>query len=115
MTAMLGNIGVRGRLFLSFLGISGLALLGAVVALIAFKDVGSLIDRVMRERMPASLAALELSRQAERIAAATPNLTLANHDGLRGCGQALISIHRALEPIPLIGITCGVRPQGQMR
>src|SRR5262245_41146858 len=74
ITGMLGDIGVRGRLFLAFLGISGLALLGAIVALIAFNDVGSLVDRVTRERMPASLAALELSRQAERIAAAAPNL-----------------------------------------
>jgi signal transduction histidine kinase len=68
------NIGVRGRLLLAFLGICGLAVLGAVVALFAFSDVESVVDRVTQERMPASLASLELSRQAERIAAAAPSL-----------------------------------------
>jgi phosphoglycerate-specific signal transduction histidine kinase len=73
-TGVSSDIGVRGRLFLAFLGICGLAVLGAVVALFAFGDVKSVVDRVTRERMPASLASLELSRQAERIAAAAPSL-----------------------------------------
>jgi class 3 adenylate cyclase len=70
----LGNIGVRGRLFLAFLGISALAVLGAVAALIAFSEVEAVVDRITRQRVPASFAALELSRQAERIAAAAPSL-----------------------------------------
>lgn len=72
MTNLLRDIGVRGRLFLAFFGISGFALLGALAALFAFAEVGSVFDRVTRERMPASLAALELSRQTERIASAAP-------------------------------------------
>jgi class 3 adenylate cyclase len=77
MTNLLRSFGVRGRLFLAFLGISMFAVLGAGAALLAFKEVGALFDRVTRERVPASFAALELSRQAERITAATPLLLTA--------------------------------------
>src|SRR4051794_1022275 len=71
---MLRGIGVRGRLLLAFLGISGFAVLGALAALFAFGEVGKVVDHVTRERMPAGFAALELSRQAERLAAAAPLL-----------------------------------------
>ena len=49
-------------------------MLGAVAALFAFADVGAVVDRVTGERMPASLASLELSRQIERVASAAPLL-----------------------------------------
>jgi class 3 adenylate cyclase len=72
------SVGVRGRLLVAFLGISAFAVLGAVAALIAFQDVGRLFNKVATERVPASFAALELSRQAERIAATTPLLLYAS-------------------------------------
>jgi len=71
---MLRGIGVRGRLLLAFLGISGFAVVAAVTAFFAFSEVGRVFDRVTRERMPAAFAALELSRQAERVAASAPTL-----------------------------------------
>ena len=71
---MLRGIGVRGRLLLAFFGISGFAVLGAVAGLISFAQVGSTFDQVTRERMPASFAALELSRQAERLASVAPQI-----------------------------------------
>jgi signal transduction histidine kinase len=78
---MLRGIGVRGRLFLAFLGISGFAVLGAVAALFAFGEVGKVVDRVTRERVPAVVAALELSRQAERLAAAAPLMLASTTSG----------------------------------
>src|SRR5687767_10761088 len=69
---MLRGIGVRGRLLLAFLGISGFAVLGAVAGLVSFAQVASTFDRTTRERLPASFAALELSRQTERIASVAP-------------------------------------------
>jgi class 3 adenylate cyclase len=68
------NIGVRGRLLLAFAGISALAALGAVAALLAFADVGAVFERITRERVPTTLAALDLSRQAERIASLAPRI-----------------------------------------
>ncbi len=70
MGSLLSNFGVGVRLLLAFLGISMFAVIGAVAALIAFAEVRSLVDELTRERVPASFAALELSRQAERIASA---------------------------------------------
>ena len=74
MTNLLRGMGVRGRLLLAFFGISALAVLGAVAALFAFSQIGSVVDRLTREQVPAGFAALELSRQADRIATAAPRL-----------------------------------------
>jgi class 3 adenylate cyclase len=68
------NIGVKGRLLLAFSGISALAALGAVAALLTFAEVGAVFDRITRERVPTTLAALDLSRQAERIASLAPRI-----------------------------------------
>jgi len=68
------SLGVKARLLIAFFGISALAVVGAVAALWAFTEVGKTVDRVTQEQMPAAFAALELSRQAERIASAAPNL-----------------------------------------
>jgi class 3 adenylate cyclase len=68
------KFGVRGRLLLAFFGISALAVVGAVASLFTFAEVTSVFDRVTRESVPSTLAALELSRQAERIALIAPRL-----------------------------------------
>lgn len=43
-------------------------------ALVTFAEVGRVFDRVTRERIPTTLAALDLSRHAERIASLAPRL-----------------------------------------
>jgi len=74
MTNLLRGIGVRGRLLLAFFAISAFAVLATAAALFAFADMGSVVVRLSREQVPAGFAALELSRQAERIAAVAPKL-----------------------------------------
>jgi hypothetical protein len=68
------DIGVRGRLLLAFSGISALAALGAVAALLTFADVRAVFGHITGERVPTTLAALDLSRQAERIASLAPRI-----------------------------------------
>ena len=68
------NIGVRGRLLLAFLGMSALVVLGALAAFLTFSEVGGVVDRIVSERVPATMAALALSRQAERIALLAPRI-----------------------------------------
>jgi len=71
---MVGQLGVRGRLLLAFLGISGFSILAAAAGLYAFQQVGerlSLID----ERVPIVASSMELSRSAERIIATADNLS----------------------------------------
>ncbi|NIP67934.1 MAG: guanylyl cyclase, partial [Planctomycetales bacterium] len=68
------RLGIRGRLLLAFFGISGFAVLAAAAAMYSFLSVGSVLERITQQRVPSALAALELSRQAERIVAAAPAL-----------------------------------------
>src|SRR5262250_2425248 len=68
------RLGVASRLLLAFLGISGLAIVGAGVAIYSFRDIGRALDRITAGRVPAALASLEVSRQVERIVSAAPAL-----------------------------------------
>jgi adenylate cyclase len=68
------GVSVRGRLLFAFLGISAFAVLAAAASMWAFLELGRVVQRTTEENAPAALASLELSRQAERIAAAAPAL-----------------------------------------
>ena len=70
--SLLGRLGVRGRLLLAFFGISAFAVIAAAAAMYSFAEVGKVLERITRERVPPALASLELSRQAERIVTAAP-------------------------------------------
>lgn len=76
-------LSVRGRFLLAFLGISAFAVLAAAAAMWAFLELGHVVARITEERAPAALASLELSRQAERIAAAAPALLAARSEEAR--------------------------------
>ena len=71
---MRSRMGVRARLLLAFIGISGLAILGAATALYSFNEIAEVLDRITHRRIPAALSSQALSRHAERIAAAAPAL-----------------------------------------
>jgi HAMP domain-containing protein len=53
------------------------AVLGAIAAFLAFAVTSSVLGRITDQQMPASLAALELSREAEKIAAIAPRPVIA--------------------------------------
>ncbi len=77
------SMGVRGRLLLAFLAISAFAILAALSAMYYFIKVDEANDRITGQRVPTSFAALELSRQAERIVAAAPSyLSVSGKDEL---------------------------------
>jgi adenylate cyclase len=71
---MFERLGLRGRLLLAFLGISAFAVLGAAAGIYSFVEVGKVLERIIQRRVPSTLASLELSRQAERIAVVAPTL-----------------------------------------
>ena len=75
---MFKKFGVRGRLLLSFVGISGFAVLATVAAMYSFLLVQTLLDKVTEQRIPTALAAQELSSRVERILAETPTLLAAS-------------------------------------
>jgi signal transduction histidine kinase len=68
------RLGVANRLLLAFLGISGLGVVGATVAIFSFRDIGQALDRITARRVPAALASVEVSRHVERIVSAAPAL-----------------------------------------
>jgi signal transduction histidine kinase len=68
------RLGVANRLLLAFLGISGLGVVGAAVAIFSFRDIGQALDRITARRVPAALASVEVSRHVERIVSAAPAL-----------------------------------------
>src|SRR6516165_3614371 len=71
---MFTRLGVRGRLLLSFFGISAFAVIAAATAMYAFLEVGKALERIIEFRVPSAIASLQLSRQAERIVAVAPAL-----------------------------------------
>jgi adenylate cyclase len=85
---MFTRLGVRGRLLLSFFGISTLAVFAAATAMYSFLEVGNALERIIQFRVPSAIASLQLSRQAERIVAAAPALlvvtTAPEHDRVSG-------------------------------
>jgi len=77
------GVSVRGRLLFAFLGISAFAVLAAAASMWAFLELGRVVQRTTEENAPAALALLELSRQAERIAAGAPTLLAAPNEASR--------------------------------
>ena len=73
-----GRLGVRGRLLLAFFGNSAFAILAVATAMYAFFEAGDALERITEDRVPATVASLQLARQAERMAAAAPSLLTIN-------------------------------------
>ncbi|RLA15565.1 MAG: guanylyl cyclase [Gammaproteobacteria bacterium] len=75
---MINRLGVRTRLLLAFFGISAFSVLAAGAAMYSFLKAGDALDRITLDRVPATVASQQLSRQAERIVAVAPALMSAN-------------------------------------
>ena len=59
---------------MAFFGISAFAVIAAGAAIYSFSEVGEVLERITNRRVPAAIASLKLSRQAERIVTAAPAL-----------------------------------------
>jgi adenylate cyclase len=92
VAAMLERLGIRGRLLLAFFGISTFAVLATAAALYAFLQLGEVIDRITRDRVPSALASLQLSRQAERVAAIAPAVLTSTSEARHNEVSAAISV-----------------------
>ena len=71
------RLGIRGRLFIAFFGISALAVIGAGTALYSFRAIDNALALITQHRLPIAVKSQELSRHAERIVAAAPALLTA--------------------------------------
>ena len=84
------RFGLRARLLLSFIGISGFAFVAAVFANYAFFAIGQALRDVTERTVPPAIATLELAQRSEHVAAAGPALLAA------ATRQEVKSIHAAL-------------------
>jgi methyl-accepting chemotaxis protein len=71
-TASRARIGVRGRLFMAFAAIVGLAVALAALAILSFTELGGVLEQITSERLPPITAALQLARTSENIVALGP-------------------------------------------
>src|SRR5215469_5287185 len=76
-TGILARLGIRGRLFIAFFGISALAVIGAGAALYSFRAIDNALALITQRRLPIAVKSQELSRHAEHIVAAAPALLTA--------------------------------------
>jgi signal transduction histidine kinase len=68
------RLGVASRLLLAFLGISSMAVIAAGAAIYSFREIGSVLDGITAQRVPAALVSQSVLRKAERIVTAAPAL-----------------------------------------
>ena len=92
-------MGVRGRLLLSFLGISMFSLVAAASGLYSLSQVGGALDKITEQRVPEALAWLELSRRVESVVRAVPALLAVKTDSARiEVSNEIVSQIAQLEP-----------------
>jgi signal transduction histidine kinase len=72
-----GRYGLRERLLLSFVAISGFSVIAAVVGIYVFYAIGEALHRVTDKSVPPAIATLELAQRTEHIVAAGPALLAA--------------------------------------
>jgi adenylate cyclase len=71
--------GLRARLLLAFIAISGFAVVAAAVGNYAFYAIGEALRQVTEKSVPPAIATLELAQRTERIVAAGPALLAATN------------------------------------
>ena len=103
------KFGLRARLLLSFVGISGFAIIAAVFANYAFFAIGQALRDVTERTVPPAIATLELAQRSEHIAAAGPALLAAtSQQEVKSISAALsddlLQARRLISRLPSQGI-----------
>jgi signal transduction histidine kinase len=82
--------GLRERLLLSFIAISGFAVVAAVVGNYAFYAIGEALHQVTEKSVPPAMATLELAQRTDRVVARGPVLLgLTTTEELKAASAAL--------------------------
>ena len=113
--------GLRERLLLSFIAISGFSVVAAVVGIYAFYAIGEALHRVTDRSVPPAIATLELAQRTERIVAAGPALLAAANNSEFSSASAAVEeaqrrMHDVQVPVPLeqaAGVVHQRQPQDQ--
>jgi signal transduction histidine kinase/methyl-accepting chemotaxis protein len=103
------GFGLRQRLLLSFIAISGFGVVAAVVGNYAFYAIGEALQQVTEKSVPPAIATLEFAQSTERIVAAGPALLAANNKSevastSRAAEQEVKEASRLLDNLPATGL-----------
>jgi signal transduction histidine kinase/methyl-accepting chemotaxis protein len=103
------GFGLRQRLLLSFIAISGFAVVAAMVGNYAFYAIGEAFHQVTEKSVPPAIATLEFAQSTERIVAAGPALLAANTksevaSNSRAAEQEVKEASRLLDNLPATGL-----------
>src|SRR5215471_15275261 len=103
------GFGLRQRLLLSFIAISGFAVVAAVGGDYAFYAIGEALQQVTEKSVPPAIATLEFAQSTERIVAAGPALLAANKrlevtSASTAAEQEVKEAARLLDNLPATGI-----------
>jgi signal transduction histidine kinase len=103
------GFGLRQRLLLSFIAISGFAVVAAMVGNYAFYAIGEALHQVTEKSVPPAIATLEFAQSTERIVAAGPALLAANTksevaSNSRAAEQEVKEASRLLDNLPSTGL-----------
>lgn len=103
------GFGLRQQLLLSFIAISGFAVVAAVVGNYAFYAIGEALHQVTEKSVPPAIATLEFAQSTERIVAAGPALLAANTksevaSNSRAAEQEVKEASRLLDNLPATGL-----------
>ena len=84
---MIERLGIRGRLLLAFVAISGLAVLATAAAMYAFSEVGSAVEQITESRVPAAPFITEAVPPGRKVTATAPSIltatSKAQHEEIR--------------------------------
>ena len=102
--------GLRERLLLAFIAISGFAVVAAGVGNYAFYAIGEALRQVTENSVPPAIATLELAQRTERIVAAGPALLAATNSAeftstFSAVEEELENAARLLNDLPEKGLT----------
>jgi adenylate cyclase len=103
------GFGLRQRLLLSFIAISGFAVVAAMVGNYAFYAIGEALHQVTEKSVPPAIATLEFAQSTERIVAAGSALLAANTksevaSNSRAAEQEVKEASRLLDNLPATGL-----------
>jgi len=74
---------IRSRLFLAFGFAAGMTVVGSLLALYAFANIGATMTEIMSRSMPATVESLRLAEEASTLVASAPRLMSAQTDSHR--------------------------------
>ena len=84
---MLARLGIGGRLFIAFLGITALSLSPGVAGWLILREISDAQSRINSEALPAVAAAQRTAEKSARLVASAPTLNASRNEAARAAQE----------------------------